>query len=125
MAMVILGAAAAGVLLPFVSAARVQTEAACQVLAAKLASDLLEQMLSTPFDQIETRWNGYTEAEGQVKNASGEVFFDRFYSRFSRQAVCQRAALEGVEGVQLLWLTVNVSYGGREMIRLQSLAGPY
>jgi prepilin-type N-terminal cleavage/methylation domain-containing protein len=49
MAMVILGLAAGGVLLPFLSAAQVQKEATDQVIAAKLASDLIEQIHNTSY----------------------------------------------------------------------------
>lgn len=124
MAMVVLGIAAAGVLLPFVSAAQVQREAVCQVLAARLASDLMEQIVSTPFEEIETRWDGYAESEGQVKNASGDLFSDPVYGGFRRQVVCQRASLEGVEGVELLWVTVRVFHRDREMMQFPYLIGP-
>lgn len=122
MAMVILGVAAAGVLLPFVSAAQVQREATCQVLAARLASDLMEQIVSTPFADIETQWGGYTEAEGQVKNASGVPFSDSIYSRFSRSVDIE--SVEVVKGTDCLIGTVCVNYDGRELVRLKFLAGP-
>lgn len=121
MAMVILGIAAAGVLLPFVSAAQVQREAACQVLAAQLASNLMEQILSRPFDEIRTQWDGYTEAEGQVKNASGAVFSDPIYSGFSRSVSVETVQINDAE---CLKITVRADYRGRPIVRLQSLIGP-
>lgn len=119
MAMVILGAAAAGVLLPFVSAAQVQREAVCQVLAAQLASNLMEQIVSTPFEEIRTQWDGYTEAEGQVKNASGAVFSDPIYSGFARSVL-----VGTVEETGCLMASVHVNYKGRQMVRLQFLIAP-
>lgn len=119
MAMVILGAAAAGVLLPFVSAAQVQREAVCQVLAAQLASNLMEQIVSTPFEEIRTQWDGYTEAEGQVKNASGAVFSDPIYSGFARSVL-----VGTVEETGCLMASVRVNYKGRQMVRLQFLIAP-
>lgn len=121
MAMVILGVAAAGVFLPFVSAAQVQREAVCQMLAAQLASNLTEQIVSTPFEEIRTRWDVYTEAEGQVKNASGTVFSDSIYSRFARSVLIEPVRINDAE---CLMITVRVDYKGRPIIRLQSLIGP-
>lgn len=120
MAMVILGAAAAGVFLPFVSAAQVQREAVCQMLAAQLASNLMEQIVSTPFEEIRARWDIYTEAEGQVKNASGSVFSDPIYSGFARSVSVETDQ----NGTGCLIITVRVNYKGRPIIRLQSLIGP-
>lgn len=121
MAMVVLGLAAAGVLLPFVSAAEVQKEATRQVMAAKLASDLSEQIHNTTYADVIGTWHGYAESTGQVRNALGVVFSDPVYSRFGRSVTCQTAA---VAGVDLIWVTVTVTWDGREMIRFSSLIGP-
>ncbi len=121
MAMVILGAAAAGVFLPFVSAAQVQREAVCQVLAAQLASNLMEEIVSMSFDEIRTRWDGYTEAEGQVKNASGTVFSDPIYGGFARSVSVGTVQINDTE---CLMASVRVDYKGRQMVRLQSLIAP-
>ena len=51
-ATVVLGIAAAGVLLPFTSGATVRAEGMRRTLAAKLASDLMEEIIGTEFDQI-------------------------------------------------------------------------
>ncbi|MDD5135632.1 MAG: type II secretion system protein [Phycisphaerae bacterium] len=50
MALVILSIAAAGLLLPFASSAEVQRQGCNETLAAKLASDLTEQIIATDFD---------------------------------------------------------------------------
>ena len=52
MATVALSIAAAGVLLPFASGARVRAEGMNRTLGAKLASELMEEIVSTPFDRI-------------------------------------------------------------------------
>ncbi len=75
-ATVVLGIAAAGVLLPFTSGAAVRAEGTRMTLAAKLAGDLMEEIVNTPFVQIITGYDGYTEPQGQVKDASGIVFTD-------------------------------------------------
>jgi len=51
MAVVVLGIAAASLLLPFVSGAAVRAEGINRTLAARLASDLMEEIVNTPFDQ--------------------------------------------------------------------------
>lgn len=121
MAMVILGMAAAGVLLPFISAAGIQKEATHRVIAAKLASDLTEQIRNTSFANIVSTWDGYTESQGQVKNALGIVFSDPAYSRFGRSVSCQTA---DVAGAELLWTTVTVTCDGLDIMTLKTLIGP-
>jgi len=76
MATVILGMAAAGILLPFTTGAKVQAEGIRRTLAAKLASDLMEQIISTPSAQVD----GYTyiELQGQIKDATGAVFTELY-----------------------------------------------
>ena len=71
LAVVVLGIAAAGLLLPFSSGARLRVEGMHRTLGAKLASHLMEQIVHTSFDQIMDDYDGYSEAEGQVKNAAG------------------------------------------------------
>ena len=51
LAMVVLSMAAAGVLLPFADGASVQAEGLHRSLAASLANELLERIISTPFDR--------------------------------------------------------------------------
>ncbi len=84
LATTILGIAAAGVLLPFSSGAIVRAEGLHRTLGVKLASDLMEKVVNTPFDQVLTSYN-YTEAQGEVKNAAGVVFTDTAYAKYSRE----------------------------------------
>jgi prepilin-type N-terminal cleavage/methylation domain-containing protein len=60
-ATVVLGIAAAGVLLPFVDGAASRAEGMRRTLAANLAAGLMERIISTPFEQIVNNFNGYTE----------------------------------------------------------------
>lgn len=123
MAMSILGIAAAGVLLPFISAASVQQEATDRVLAAKLASDRMEEIQNAAYSYIPS-YAG-TEAEGEVKNALGVEFSDSVYARFSRSVVCETVTVEtGEMSAEMVLVTVTVSCDGREMITLESLIGP-
>lgn len=86
-ALVILGMAAAGVLLPFSSGAAAQAEGNHRTLAARLANDLMCRIVATPFSQIST-WNGYAEEEGKVKDVTGAVFTDPQYAGFRRDVTC-------------------------------------
>ena len=117
MATVVLGIAAAVVLLPFTSGARVRAEGMRRTLAAKLAGDLMERIINTPFDQIVDSFDGYTEPQGQIKDAGGAVFTDSNYANFSRDVSCMyvRVPQEGELGeLKFIRATVRVYYNGTE-----------
>ncbi|MDD5011272.1 MAG: prepilin-type N-terminal cleavage/methylation domain-containing protein [Phycisphaerae bacterium] len=88
-ALVILSIAAAGLLLPFASSAAVQQQGFSQTLAAKLASDLVEEIINTDFSQIMPAYEEYEEDKGEVKNADGVIFSDPMYADLSREATCE------------------------------------
>jgi hypothetical protein len=124
LAMVILGMAAAGVLLPFVSGASVQAEGLHKTLGAGLANDLLERIVNTPFDRIVGTWHGYPEAQGQVKDASGTTFTDPIYANFSRDVCCQYIYVPqqgDMVAPNFILATVRVSYRGQEMATIHRL----
>lgn len=125
MATVVLGIAAAGVLVPFTTGARVRAEGTRRTLAAKLASDLMEKIIQTPFDQIISQYDGYTEAQGQVKDANGVVFSDLNYANFSRDASCVYVYVqpqsELFAGPNFILATVRVYYSGSEMAVINRL----
>lgn len=125
LAMVILGMAAAGVLLPFSSGASVQAEGTRSTLAAKLASDLVEKAINTPFDEIVANYNK-SESQGQVKDSQGNVFTDPAYLNFSRTVTSEYVDVPispGVSssGLGFILVTVQVNYSGREMATLTRL----
>ncbi len=113
MAMVLLGMAAAGVLLPFSHGAAVQAEGRRITLGAKLASDLLERIVATPSSQIVSTWDGYAEAQGQVTDAGGTVFTDPMYANFSRSVACH----ERSGGAARAWRRISFSCLYRSAIR--------
>lgn len=124
MATVVLGFAAAGVLVPFVSGASVRAEGARMTLATKLAGELIEQIISTPFDEIVSKYDGHVEAQGQVKDAAGVVFTDLAYAGFSRNAACQAVYVpEESQAAQAIFIrvTVGISYRGRPIVTLDRL----
>ena len=125
LATAVLGIAAAGVLLPFSGGAAIQAEGIHRTLGVKLASDLMEQVVNKPFDQIIGACN-YTEAQGQVKDAAGAVFTDPAYANYSRKveavAVCvpQDAAAATTNFIRV---TVTVYYSGGKVADVTRLVG--
>jgi prepilin-type N-terminal cleavage/methylation domain-containing protein len=125
-ALVILGMAAAGVLLPFSSGAAVQAEGLRMTLAAKLADDLMERIIATPANEIVSAWDGYAEAQGQVKDAGGAVFTDPMYANFSRRATCHDDVYVPQQSgpprpSDYILVSVQTSYQGREMASIRRL----
>ena len=116
LAVVILSMAAAGVLLPFSSGASVRAEGMRMTLSAGLAGDLMEKIANTPYDQIVSNYDGYTEVQGQVKEASGNVFSDPHYANYSRDVSCSYVYVDQESGAAepvFIRATVQVSYSGR------------
>ncbi len=125
-ALVLLGIAAAGVLLPFGGGATVQAEGWHRTLGAKLGNDRLEQIASRPFDDIVALPDGYTctEAEGQVEDAAGARFTEPLYAGFSREVTYRYAyPWPGVYKPVPDYVLVNVQvrYQGRLMASLNRL----
>jgi len=115
MATVVLAIAAAGVLLPFTSGARLRAQGMRRTLAGKLAGDLMEQIINTPFDQIVAGYDGYSEPQGQVKDASGTIFTDSNYANFSRQASCEYVYMPQESGAtepKFIRAAVRIYYRG-------------
>jgi len=127
LALVLLGLAAAGVLLPFSSGAAVQAEGLRVTLAAKLADDLMERIIvMTPSQIISFCGDGYTEAQGQVRDAGGAVFTDLMYANFSRRATCcDGFYVPQQSGPPLpsdfILVSVQTSYQGRDIATLSRL----
>lgn len=123
-ATVVLGIAAAGVLLPFTSGARVRAEGVRRTLAVKLAGDLMEEIINTPFGQIVVSYDGYAEGQGQVKDVSGTVFSDSNYTNFSRDVSCEYvyvAQESGATEARFVRATVRVYYNGTEIAGINRL----
>jgi prepilin-type N-terminal cleavage/methylation domain-containing protein len=124
MATVVLGIAAAGVLLPFANGAALRAEGAYRMLAARLAGDLVEQIVNTPFDQIVAGYDGYTEPQGQVKDAGGTVFTGTNYANFSRDVSCEYVYMPQESGDSdpvFIRIIVRVYYRGAEIAAVSRL----
>jgi len=149
MAVVVLGIAAASLLLPFMSGAAVRAEGINRTLAARLAGDLMEQILRLPFhdpgggatpgpelgetvptgfDNIDD-YHGYTEIQGQVKDATGAVFSvtDSRYANFSRNVTCEyvyvppQPAESDPAKCEFIRIKVQVDYSGKQMATIVRL----
>lgn len=117
-ATVILGIAAAGVLLPFTSGLAIRAEGEHRTLGAELASDLMERFVNSSFDELVANGGGYVnEAQGQVKDASGVVFSDPAYANFSRGTSYEYDASQPY----FIIVTVWVKYNGNEIVSLRRL----
>jgi prepilin-type N-terminal cleavage/methylation domain-containing protein len=139
MAVVVLGIAAASVLLPFVSGAAVRAEGINRTLAARLASDLMEQILRLPFHDPDDKasyslgpdagdldniddYNGYKELQGQVKDATGAV-----YANFGRNVICEYVTVppqpeeSDPAKCEFIRITVQVNYSGKQMATIVRL----
>lgn len=124
MATVLLGAAALGLLIPFTSGAQAQAEGKRKVLATKLASDLVEEILVEDFNLITTSYDGYSESQGNLIDLQGQTITDPAYANFSRECSCQAVYMPAEstsEPKQFILVEVTVKYSGREMAVLKRL----
>jgi hypothetical protein len=124
MAMVILGMAAAGVLLPFSGGATVQAEGIHRTLAAGLANDLMERIIATPYDDIVASWNAYAEAQGQVTDSAGSLYTSAIYARFARDVACEPVCVwpqPATAVSHFLRVSVRVYDQGRLLVTLSRL----
>jgi prepilin-type N-terminal cleavage/methylation domain-containing protein len=127
-AMVVLGIAAAGVLLPFSSGATVRAEGMRNTLGSRLAGDLVERIVNTQFDQIITTYGSYSETAGNMISDFDTVpktkFTDPMYANFTRSASCAYVNVpqesRTLPAVFIL-ATVRVNYNGREIARVNRL----
>ncbi len=119
MATVVLGIAAAGVLLPFMNGASIRTEGEHRTLGAKLASDLMEEIIRTNFDQIISKYGTYSEPQGHImKNFdTAEEFTDTMYANFSRGASYEYDASQPFFIIVKVW----VKYNENEIVSLNRL----
>ena len=118
MATVVLGIAAAAVLLPFTSGAAVRAEGGRRTLAARLAGDLMEQFINTSFEELVADGGGYVdEPQGQIKDVNGALFSDPAYANFSRGASYEYDAGQPF----FIIITVWVKYNANEIVSLRRL----
>jgi hypothetical protein len=116
-ATVILSVTAVSVLLPFTTGATLRAEGVQCTLGSKLASDLIEEVSSLNFDQIAGSYN-YTEAKGNLRDASGTLFTDPVYEKFSRKVESRYVYVtqeSGAGSAKYIMATVTVYCDGRSI----------
>ena len=126
LALVILGIAAAGVIIPFSSGAAIQADGYNRTLAANLAIDLMERILKNPFEDVVDDFGEYTELQGQIEDDDddGQVLSDPIYSNFSRSATCIYVYVSQQSGSlppNYILATVTVYYKGNRMAQVERL----
>jgi len=126
LATAILSIAAAGVLVPFTTGAKLRAEGIHRTLAARLASDLVEQIVNTDFDQITTQYGAYSEAQGHLimDFQTGAEFSDPIYANFSRDATCAYVYVPQETGdgdAKFVLATVRVYYKASEVAAINRL----
>jgi hypothetical protein len=124
-AVVMLGFAAAGVLLPFASGAAVQAEGVRRTLAAKLAADLMEYQQSLSYLSGQPYNGTSTESEGNLTDYNTfTVLTDPLYAKFSREIRLVSIYVpqeSGLGELKFILFTVRVFYEGREMASITRL----
>jgi type II secretory pathway pseudopilin PulG len=117
MAVAILSIATAGVVLPFAAGASVQNEGARHTLACLLASERIEKIKNTEYDDIVSNFQG-TEAAGSLTAPDGSTFTGMKYQYLSRTTNCTNAY---VAGNPALLIEVTVAYKSKPLVTLQTL----
>ena len=124
LATALLGMAAAGVLLPFAGGAAVQAEGVRRTLGTRLANDLVERIVNTPFDDIVDVYGTHVESQGQVQDATGTPYTDSMYAEYSREATCEYVDVPPQSGdaePSFILATVRVAHRGRNVATIYRL----
>jgi len=119
-AMTILAVATAGVILPFSGGSAIHSDSAKRTIAVRLASDMLEEINNSDFDDIIANYDGHFQWPGTITDATGAVITNPDAANLSRTVFCNPAT---VAGVPLIWATVYIHEGGYELLRLNMLIG--
>jgi prepilin-type N-terminal cleavage/methylation domain-containing protein len=124
LAMVILGVASVIVILPFSTGAVLQAEGINQTIAANLASELMEKVTNTSFEQILTTFDGYSEPEGGLKDFQGQIYNSSNFKYFSRDVSCNYVYVpqeSGDKEVKYILITVRVYYQNGQIAEIHKL----
>ena len=84
----------------------------------------MENIINTPFDDIVSTFNGYTETKGQIEDAEGQVRTGAIYSNFSRSSVCEYVYVQQENEVappKYILATVRVYYKGGMLAEVRRL----
>jgi prepilin-type N-terminal cleavage/methylation domain-containing protein len=124
LAMVILGISSVIVLLPFSTGAAIHAEGVHRTLAANLASELMEKVTNTAFEQVVTTFDGYSEPEGGLRDCHGQLYNSSNYENFSRNVSCNYVYVpqeSGDKESNYILVLVRVYYQGGEIATIHKL----
>lgn len=139
LASVILTLVVGAILMPFTAGAQNAVQNAREVLAANLAQELMEEILSKSFNDPDgtnagetnrMKWddmrdyNNFSESQGNIKNLNGEIFTDPLASNMSRTAKVESVYVAGQDTSNpptFLRITVEVRYKGQVIKRISRL----
>ena len=139
LASVILTLVVGAILMPFTAGAQNAVQNAREVLAANLAQELMEEILSKSFNDPDgtnagetnrMKWddmrdyNNFSESQGNIKNLNGEIFTDPLASNMSRTAKVENVYVAGQDTSNpptFLRITVEVRYKGQVIKRISRL----
>ena len=139
LASVILTLVVGAILMPFTAGAQNAVQNAREVLAANLAQELMEEILSKSFNDPDgtnagetnrMKWddmrdyNNFSESQGNIKNLNGEIFSDPLAANMSRTAKVESVYVAGQDTSTpptFLRITVEVRYKGQVIKRISRL----
>lgn len=144
MAMSLLAISITAVTMPFTAAAMAEMEDARRTIAAALAREMMEEVLALPFydpdgpsvqgpevsevaradfDNIDD-YHGYTEADGNINSADGEVMSDPACQGLSRSVTVEYGYVDGQdvgETPTFVQISVVVQYEGSDVVSIVRL----
>jgi prepilin-type N-terminal cleavage/methylation domain-containing protein len=121
MAVVILAVAASGISMAFAAAGATQAEAQRQILASRMAADLMEQIVSIGYDQIKIDYVGKTSSQ-TAENM--ECTGDMYNGLSCTVEECKEIPVpDGSHVVNLIQVTVTAKYKNQEITRITTLIG--
>ena len=126
LASVILVVAAGAILVSFTAGATSSAYSERLSLSFNLASNLMEEIIASDYDNIILNYDGYTESSGAIKSANGEVIVSSGYANFSRSVACHEIYLEGQNALSsppVILVKVMVAYKGRELVTIEEIKG--
>jgi hypothetical protein len=110
--------------LPFSTGAAIQAEGVNRTIGANLASELMEKVVNTSFEQIVDNYDGYSEPEGGLKDFQGQLYNSSNYEGFSRDVSCDYVYVpqeSGDKEAKYILITVRVYYQGGQITAIHKL----
>jgi len=139
LASVILALVVGAILIPFTAGAQNAVQNAREVLAANLAQELMEEILSKSFNDPDgtnagetnrMKWddmrdyNNFSESQGNIRNLNGEIFTAPSAANMSRTARVESVYVAGQATSNpptFLRITVEIRYKGQVIKKISRL----